>query len=277
MERGFVPKMFIGVGAKGCFFTMRETYEHIAFIPTGNGNSVVNGVYQGIEKTVIKSFHHVNLAIDADEAFAKAKLYAAEYGIELITTRETLEDEMNAIIRATADELNEQAAKAEAMRVENEALILEREKQALEVINAGFFPFGKYCGLSFYEAGHGYAVWLVGKKAEFEAGSLLLAIAEKIETKFSDLLEPQYDTAATVGEIGQRLTIDVEVMRVFSFVGAWGQVNIVTMRTAEKVCVVAKGAFSADAGKMLKIKATIKGFDDYKGQVQTKVNRVVVC
>jgi hypothetical protein len=50
----------------------------------------------------------------------------------------------------------------------------------------------------------------------------------------------------------------------------------VTMATPERACLLAKGKFNAQVGEKLKIKATVKRHDEYKGQPQTVVNRVKV-
>lgn len=83
-----------------------------------------------------------------------------------------------------------------------------------------------------------------------------------------------------VGEAGKRLTFDVQVERVagysrpsFSGFGTdW--VNIITMRDAQGNALVAKGSFFAEKGKQLKIKATVKEHSEFRGELQTVVQRV---
>lgn len=85
-----------------------------------------------------------------------------------------------------------------------------------------------------------------------------------------------------VGEVGKRLTFKVRVERVngysrpsFSGFGTdW--VNIITMRDEAGNAIVSKGAFSAERGDELTIKATVKAHDEFRDEKQTVVQRVKV-
>ena len=55
-----------------------------------------------------------------------------------------------------------------------------------------------------------------------------------------------------------------------------GRTHIVIMRDDSGACVVSKGAFYAEVGEKLTIKATVKEHDEYKGQAQTRVMRVKI-
>ena len=99
--------LYIGVGEKNCFFTLREC-------STENRHDGDGGIYS------VEIHHHVqNLSTDADEAFAKALDVSARTGIELISTRDRLADEMNEIRRASAEQVAERERFLKACGVES--------------------------------------------------------------------------------------------------------------------------------------------------------------
>lgn len=263
IHKNFEPCLFISIGQFNHYFTLRETYLHERHEA---GRTIQE----------VRSTHHFNLSQDANEAYSKAVKFAGEYGMRLNTTLESLTEEMNEIKRATAEEL---AAREKAEKEKYERWAFEKEQnnqQLLEVINAGFFPFGKYQGKAFEKAERSYVYWLIKKQMEFEEGSLLRMVADKIVNDYPELAAPEFLADAYLGQENERLILNVEIVRQASFVGTFGIVYILTMVTPENVCVVSKGSFSAPVGDKLKIKATVKYHDIYNGQAQTVVNRVKV-
>ena len=265
----FTPKLFIAVGATGAFFTLRETYQHI------------DDCYAHSE---VRSFHHFNLSQDPAEAVSKAKAYANEYGIELYTSIEDLQTEMRKIQRETAEQAEtrriayiKQAAVWEEDRL---ARIAEQHQQ----IAQGIYPIGRYFGKQFREAPVSYINWLASAAAEFEKDSIIAELAIAVADRCKDLLFPVPDPIKTIGKEKQRLTFSVTVVRrgeyyreSFGYQNGMGRVNIVTMVTDDGVCLVSKStSFNAEPGEKLYLKATVKEFSEYKGQMQTVVQRVAV-
>ena len=76
------------------------------------------------------------------------------------------------------------------------------------------------------------------------------------------------------GKIGERFTADVKVERIASFPTAFGVKHIVTMRDHAGHCIVSKGSFHAERGEELTIKATVKEHGEFRGELQTIVQRV---
>lgn len=270
----FVPTLLIGIGEKSHFYTLRMT--HIVYVPGEGpyGNAIVNGVYQG--KAYVSDHHLYNLAQNAQEAYAKAVADAAEMGLELRASVAGMQEQLEAIKRATADEL-EIRERAEIERREKYKAVCElNAARDLEVIEAGFFPGGKYQGMAFDdpEVDVGYINWFMVKVEEFEAGSLNRRIAEILVEFYPHLKLPVPDPVAVVGKIGQRMEFNVRVIRVYTFDGEYGRVCFATLVTNEGVCLMAKGGWFPKAGEQLKIKATVKKHDEFRGQAQTVVNRV---
>lgn len=263
MAKNFVPTMFISVGAKTCFFTLRETYEQVIHVP-------------GEVRTEIRSFHHFNLSQDPDEAIAKATKFAAEMGLQLTTTRDRLVEEMREIKRADAAEMERREREAADRQAEYEKYRIELDNQMREVINAGFFPFGRFQGLAFEKADRGYLQWVIAKRDDFETGSYMRAIADKLVLDYAEFTAPKFDAHAVIGEPGQRLELDVKIVKSFGIDTDFGRSYVVTMITDANVCLISLGKFYAEVGEELKIKATVKCHDEYKGQMQTRLQRVKV-
>lgn len=278
----FVPTLLIGVGELGCFFTLRETYLHAVPGPGPMGNAVVNGVYQGSFE--VRSRHVKNLSQDPDEAFEKAQEASERMGLKLTTSRDSLREEMNAIHRANAAELErrERERKEREDRWAAERAAEEEEKR--QTILGGKFAFGPYAGKEFHEAPRGYISWLIDTLPDFEEAGLMRLTAQEVARRVPHLALPKPKPDLYVGEPKKRMTFDVTVVRRYTFArdaySGWGieTVHIITMiDRATGACLVSKsGAFYAEEGEELKIKATVKEHAEYRGQAQTVVQRIAV-
>ena len=276
----FIPSLYIGIGETGALFTLRETYEHIQY---GRGE-VRNGVFTGSVEVSVRSFHHFNLSQDPDEAIAKAQGYSEQMGVRLSTTREQLVSEMREIKRATAEQMNERRIKEEQRQAEWDAQREAWNKERDEKIASGIFTFGPFAGKKFEEAPRGYLTWLMDKVNEFEADSVIHKTAVAILRLVPHLALPKPDKTAIVGQPKQRLAFDVTVVGSRHFVRegfGYGGPEVCYVTTmidkATNAClVVFSGAFSPEEGDELKIKATVKSHDEYKGQAQTIVQRVTI-
>ncbi|CAO77798.1 hypothetical protein [Pseudomonas virus Yua] len=246
------------------------------------GNAVVNGVYQGSFE--VRSCHVKNLSQDPDEAFEKAQEASERMGLKLTTSRDSLREEMNAIHRANAAEL-ERREREQKEREDRWAAERAAEEEAKrQTILGGKFAFGPYVGKEFHEAPRGYISWLIDTLPDFEEGGLMRLTAQEVARRVPHLALPKPKPGLYVGEPKKRQTFDVTVVRRYSFArDAWNgygieTVHIITMiDKATGACLVAKsGAFYAEEGEELKIKATVKEHAEYRGQAQTVVQRIAV-
>jgi len=273
----FTATLFIGIGSKNCYFTLRERYEHVSYGRDANGFcGTVNGVFVGTKEVEVRSFHHFNLSQNADEAFEKATTFANANGIRLTTTLESLDTELDEIKRLTAAEQAAKIAKQEAQCAAwaEELTKVQAEKYAL--LDSGVYPFGQYYNKPLREAPISYINWLVSSIDTFEPQTLIHDVAVAVKAVCTDLILPTPNNEY-VGEEKQRLTFDAVVVRRAGYEGAFGYVSIVTFVTDAGVCLVSKStSFSASVGDKLKFKATIKGHDAYKGQSQTLIQRIAV-
>ena len=283
----FQPHLFIGIGQNNHYFTLRESYLHH-----------YKGA-AGTPCTELRSFHHFNLSQNPDEAIAKATEAAERMGLPLHTTRAQITAQLEEIKRATAAEAKaaqDREAQWKAEREEREAANLARWH---EQIAEGFFPdcfrnvtvtqsvpnrwhqeFGETIELgAIRDAGVGYLNWLMDKMeaGEFEPDSLIALVAQKALETCHHLRLPRPDPDRHTGVVGKRETFEVTITRVFRFEGFYGVTHFVTMVDKTGCCLLSKGKFNAEVGEMMKIKATVKEHDHYKGQAQTVVQRVALA
>ena len=284
MTANFTPCLFIDIGKDHHFFTLRETYLHVRHVPGEGpmGNAVVNGVYQGTIETEVRSFHHFNLSTDPYEAWGKAMATAECMGLRLDGSLEELATALDAIRRATKEELE---AREAAYKAQREAWALEREQERLAVLEdllQGRISFGAKKGQTFDAQDPDYLQWVVDRMQDFEPGSFMHAMAQAIKDKFAHLLPAAWsDKSWDTG----RHTWEVLVRRVHKKVRpCYGRewmsetVYMVCMQdVATGACLMTSGAnFRATRGERLRIKATVKNADSYNGIAQTWVNRVTV-
>lgn len=278
----FTPTLFIGVGATGAMFTLRETYQHHISGAGDFGNAVVNGVYQGT--TVVRSFHHCNLANTADAAFEKAQEYAKQLGLKLITTREGLAEELREIHRSSAEQIEARRLRME----EEERLNAEKEEQrkreflseCCEKLNEGIFPFGRFAGTKLAELPRDYAYWILG--AEFEKDTPMFLVQDCLRSLDLFPALPVADPISIVGQPKQRLTFNATVVKAIRFEreswnGDYEYCYVTTMVDDNKNCIVVfSPSFSPEIGDQLSFKATVKEHKSYNGQAQTVVQRLKV-
>jgi len=263
----YVPHLFIGIGADRHFYTLRETYMHVTYIG-------------GKPYQETRSFHHFNLSQDADEAFAKAQTAADNLALRLTTTRDGLDTAMGDIKRANAEEMERRAEQARVWEAERQAMRHAANLEKMDLIDSGVFAFGRFKGVTFADADPSYLEWFVDRRGEFEAGSLLEYTANAILRLAADRLPAKADPDATLGHPGERIETPVTITRQTSFhresFSGYGEekVYVTTMLTPAKVClVVVSGAFTAKPGASFVLRGTVKTHRDYKGQMQTIIQR----
>jgi len=250
----FVSKLLIGVGATAAFFTLRETC-------LGYGGKVV-------------SFHHFNLSQDADLAYEKALDYAHNNGIELITSRDDMVAEMREIKRMNAAQIAERAERMAKLEQDHAEALQRAHDEKISMINAGLYPFGQYYNKPFADANVSYLQWVI--RTDFsEANDVMQLLSQKVTEQCSHLLP---DLDKTVGTIGKRETFHVTITRCLAMFSelyrTWTYITL--MQTDDNAVMMSKGAFSANVGDKLTIKATVKDHARYRDQMQTIVQRVKV-
>lgn len=259
----YQPEFFISVGLKNCFFTLRETYLHTYSVG-------------GRACSEVRSHHWQNLSQDATVAVEKATEIAAQHGMPMRSTVDSIQQELNTIKRASAEEMERRQREATERELIWAGERARTDEQMREVINAGFFPFGQYAGKAFEHAELGYLNWMMDKAADFEEGSHIRLIADKLINDYAELRFPVAVPGKYTGVVGKRDTYAATVVRTFFFDGAYGRMYIIKMVAKDGACIVSKGQFRANVGEVLTFKATVKEHAEYKGEAQTVVNRVAL-
>lgn len=255
----FIPHVFVGIGEKGHFFTLRRTYLPV----TG--------------RRVVLSEHVKNLSQDRDEAIEEARVYAFENGMVLKTHRDELPADLSEIFKRKRGEAAAARAARDTERAAREAAFLaakaERRKAQEQSLIDGIIPFGVNMGKKLDDLPD-FAKWLVNKESEFEEDSILRFACSVIRTKYNHLLIPAYADTYLDGSVGLRVNIRGIVEKVLTFDSHWGTTRMVIIKSEDGSCVVAKGKWYTEEGKQVHLQATIKDKSVYRGQKQTSVNRV---
>lgn len=255
----FIPHVFVGIGEKGHFFTLRRTYLSV----TG--------------RRAVLSEHIKNLSQDREEAIEEARVYAYDNGLVLKTHLDELPADLSEIFKRKRGEAAAARAARDTERAAREAAFLaakaERRKAQEQSLLDGIIPFGVNAGKKIDDLPD-FAKWLVNKEEEFEVGSILRFACEVIRIKFNYLLMPSYADTYLDGSIGLRVNIRGIVEKVLTFDSHWGTTRMVIIKSEDGSCVVAKGKWYTEEGKQVHLQATIKDKSVYRGQKQTSVNRV---
>lgn len=262
-----IPKLAIFVGLTGAFFTLRESYLM--------GSS--DGSYE------VKWHHHFNLSTDADTAFEAAKEHSFQMGIELITTRDHLQEEMREIQRATSDQLAERQRKILADDAAYTACLLELRHAQIALLAEGKMPVGQFKNDMLKDLPISYLNWLATNTANFEEDSILQLVSAKLNAEFHHLMLPIPHKDTTYGEVKKRVTVDATVIKSIMFprmaFNGYGTETcyVTTMCTPDGACLVAiTPAFNPAVGQKFTMKATVKEFKEYNGQMQTVVQRCAI-
>lgn len=276
----YQPHIFVGIGETCAFYTLRETYLHEIWGLAEDGQPVLRGVEE-------RSFHLFNLSQDADEAMTKAEEYSRDNGIRLSTTRERLRTEMRDIKRRTAEEMAE-AERLERLATSRRNLGWAQDRDFYTMLNlqrnggVHNFTFGKHAGEPICKVAdfdRDYLEYLSGKLEE-ETGnesnkrydnSLLLA---QIERALGEV--PEKPASKHFGTVGKRTNgIVATVTRKHEFYTDWGFNCVINLRTdAGEELVVFTGAAVGQVGEKLRFNAMIKDHGEYRGTLQTTINRL---
>lgn len=255
----FEPYLFVSIGKDHCYFTLRECYVHEFVV----GNRLCKE---------IRSFHHRNLSQDPDEAMTKALDYAAKLGVVLKSSRADLVEEMNAIRRATAEQLAERdrvAAEQQAMWARERAAELEWQRAE---IARGVWPYGRRKGEKFEDLDRGFVTWLIDQREEFTG--MMRECADAIATNWAHLSLPKPSSQTPLGEIGGKLEVTATVVFIYEGDSYYGPFVITSLVTDTGESIAIKGKFRSKVGEVVRIIGTVKKHSEYRGFMQTSLNRV---
>lgn len=256
----FTPHLYIGIGLTGAYFTLRE-----AFLSETHGYETVS------------SGHHFNLSQDADEALEKATFCAIQMGLPLKADINTMKQEMRDISRATAES---EAARKRKLEEQQEEFLARHELYIADlrkILHEGRYAIGRYKGLPFDAASIAYINWLARILKDTECTDILTEQAEAAIAACPHKILPVPKKKGFFGNIDERITIPVTIIRNISVDNMYGKSYIVTMIDDNNgLCFVSMGAFNPTVGDKMTIKGRIKSHDTYKEQDQTRLQRISI-
>lgn len=164
-----------------------------------------------------------------------------------------------------------------------------RDTDALEAIEAGRFPFGKFNGQPIAEAQDGYLLYWADLGAKESADRVVIQalsaacmgvalerdLIAKREAKRAERAEADAKSRH-VGEVGQRLEFEGVVVSNFRVEQEYADAfYVVKVRCGDDLVVyVGNGEMAGvERDQVVKFKATVKAHAEYKGFLETKVNR----
>lgn len=260
----FAAKLFIGIGEKSHFYTLRETYLHEFYI-------------DGKRHAEVRSFHHWNLSQNPAEAIAKAEEDALQLGVPFAgATVEKLGEQLAEIKRADAAEIERREREHAAWQVFWEARRAEQDLIQCEYAAQGIVPGRGACaGKHLLNVPRSFINWLLAKRAEFAEGSAMRVLAEHALFFYEERALP-VPSSEVLGQPGQRIECEATVIRQYKIEGFYGIRYITTMveHKTGACLVVFSGAFRPEVEDVLKFKATVKGHMEFRGQPQTILQRV---
>lgn len=260
----YAPHMFISIGETSAFFTLRESYLH-------------HFTVAGRACTEARSHHHQNLAQDIGEAIEKATRLAAAHGLPLVgADRESLQQQMREIKRATADEIAERARREAQWEAERAQRAADWHAEQLAMIDNGLSPLRASWNRPIETLEREFLTWLVDQAAagRFDQGSIMIHLAAAVEKHYAARLLPKPDRNKHAGKVGDRVLLVGTVSRSIRIEGQYGVSYFTTIVSNDGICFLSKGKFSAKVGDEIRVKATITKHDSYKDQAQTVINRV---
>lgn len=279
---------YISSGSKNRMYTLRVSYQEICHV--ANGDSY----------PVIRDYYCCNLSTDFDKAYAKAKerfnhdkdwLKNQNLDIEYVLVDQKDVPTLDDIYRRNQEEMEiarklaeETAKKAEQEREEREQAYCAN---LTENIVCGLWPFGAFSGQPFEAADDSYIHYFIDLKLDKDEDgfygkrhAVMVSLKNKLKSLFPHLVNLPKANDKFYGEIKKRENFNLTLVAEFSFesyaFSYCGQIIFVQKFVKDTgELIVYKGSAPIDCrlGKSVKVKATIKGHEDYKGENQTLINR----
>lgn len=249
-----VIDIYVGTGAKNAMYTLRTSRSM-----SGNNHHSYTDSY-------IR-----NLA--ATEELADQKAF--EY-FEVVKSRFADQKDVTVLYSGVCEQADKRRGKLSI-----------QDTRAIETVETGVFPFGKHKDTKIADAPDGYILWLADMQKNIEelrpVMAALASIASGIAVerglyaKREAARAEQHEKelkSTFVGAVGERREFEGEVMQVFAKKYDDDQIAYYVNRIliGDDIIVYA-GNKLGEKGDKLKIKATIKGHNEYKGVKTTQVNR----
>lgn len=281
----YQPHLFIDIGKTYAFFTLRETYLHIVY-----GKDPVTGAGY-VKGSEVRSFHHLNLSQDPQEAFDKAESYAKQMGLTLSNKGpKELKVDLRDIKRSNAEQMHAKKVAA-AWAASSHVDVYSDRWMFCNLIENPLrdrkFDFGKHAGKTFEEINKIDREYL-----EFMATPDTRASQRGLDTPLKELrrqlLQTWLDNHESqaietnnefVGNEGDKIEACIFIKESRPIETDYGTTCLVKAinEAGNRFTIWYSGSkldFEKLNGKWLDIKATIKGHDEFRGENSTTLTRV---
>lgn len=220
------------------------------------------------------TYYIQNLSTDYDKAVEKAERIAKHEGFPLnLNVGMTEDDSLNEIVRGerrpSAEVIRANIKQAEAVVAKNDFWVFKTSIRT--------FSRGKWEGETVYNVltkDRDYLEWLV----DSDLDSLQIDFIKTVLDNNPDTRKP----SEYVGELKQRITVDVVIKKTFTVESFYGTSLMIGMEDSEGNVFVSFYSGAADSiwnleeGDEVSVTGTIKKHDEYKGVKQTSLNRIKV-
>lgn len=207
--------------------------------------------------------HIMNLPINIDDAILKAEEYARNHSMSFE------KPDREALVKLSSSRQQEHDAMVEDY-------LSGFEQKVVDDLNEGIMPIGNYKGLPLAELPIDYINWVKNNIKIFEDDKIMSRVAEAIsKLEVKELPQPNGET--TWGAKGERDEVDVTVLSVMQIPTKLGSTTLIRMVSDDGAEIVNfSKSFKSEVGDRLRIKATVKDHEFYKGSIQTKVSRMTI-
>lgn len=235
-----------------------------------------------------RDYYCRNLSTDKTIAYKKAIAYVEQKGddAELVDFADV--PTLESIYRRNQEELEKARKIAEETAKQAEAEYLERQDairlEKIDLINLNIWPFGMYRGnqigsndeYSYIQFMANLELDDIEDSSDKKNNDVMIFLQEYLKEKFPKLFNLPKPNGKTYGTEKSRETLNLTLVAEFSFESIYyGFCCIQKFVKDTGELIVYKGASPVNCklGDEIKLKATIKGFNEYEGEIQTMITR----
>ena len=226
---------------------------------------------------VDRDYYCVNLSTDAETAKTKAALYVSQLTSEnaVLVEQSTLLSLQEITRRASAEVEAERVASQLRFEEAQQQRLNARLDSAIEALKRGVWPFGMHRGDKIAETNKGYCSIILGMN---EPDCVMKNVQRYLGKTFPQLLNLPTPNSDYIGEIKVKREFNTTVIANYNFDGYYGTTYVQKFVTESGELLVYMGSApkKVDIGDKVKMIATPKAHEEYKGEYQTKIIRIKI-
>lgn len=269
--------VYMSYGNKMNFYTLRRRYSFETYITVD---------FKPVKVIRENDYHIKNLSTDYVEGLEKLTKYANDNGYQF-KSPEKLPKTLDEIRRRSEEELEAERkrlreARAEA-EYEAEMAFNSRHEGYMNLIDAGYMPFGKYKSRKMEALDDDYVLYFlrleIDETARPQEIETMILLRNKLKEIFPHLANLPTPNGKHFMNEKDKFEANVTLVGAFGFEGYYGFTWVLKFVTDTGECLVYKGSKAypdIKLGKPVTIKGTVKEHTHYKGENQTSIIRFKV-